>query len=677
MAVTTSYTLAFVRNLDLPSLSTRPPALTELAGGGFAGIVGPFANTGGHIFSSTGNVSSAITVPSIRGSLDQLTSGNLVVVSEDLDSTILISFVNSLSGVQIGGTIDLGDADSSDADVAALTGGRFVVVATDEIGAVGGDSDIDVFIRNFDGLAIGQFTIDLSLERDINPRVAALDNGNFAVTWERDVSGQSEIWYAVYDPTGATIKAPTILDTTGAINRNPDISAISGGFGIVYEDTDWDGDVDITLASFNSAGTFLAWANVTPGLEDTDDRTPSITRLSNGMLTVASGEYIGPVNAVDTRVALLNAGGTSILSTRYVTGGESATDNVGNVAVTGFGAGRIAVVHNNLTDSEVNGEVLSAVRVSESDAASDTITGDAMDDWMFGNDGNDILNGMGGDDRLFGGTGVNTLSGGDGNDTIYVEIGSTGTHVLGGNGYDTLSVSISVSSLGTISSIEALEFGFFSTLRLTGSQFATGFAANTAIYGNDCSLTVDMTAGVTFFSKFMTNSGVSVTVNGTTGNDVLKLGNFTHTVNAGDGADQIKGGSAVDVLNGDAGIDKLNGAAGADVLTGGTGNDVFKYAAAIDSGLGANADRITDFVIGSDRLNFARIDTNAGLAGDQGFGFIGAASFGGIGVAQIRYTNSGGNLLVQADVDGNGTADMEIILQGLAGGTLTSADFVL
>jgi hypothetical protein len=32
---------------------------------------------------------------------------------------------------------------------------------------------------------------------------------------------------------------------------------------------------------------------------------------------------------------------------------------------------------------------------------------------------------------------------------------------------------------------------------------------------------------------------------------------------------------------------------------------------------------------------------------------------------------------VQADINGDGVADMEVILQGLAGQTLTTADFVL
>ena len=94
-------------------------------------------------------------------------------------------------------------------------------------------------------------------------------------------------------------------------------------------------------------------------------------------------------------------------------------------------------------------------------------------------------------------------------------------------------------------------------------------------------------------------------------------------------------------------------------------------------GLGAGADRITDYTIGGDRLNFSGLDTNAGLAGIQGFAFVANGAFSGGGTASIRYTNSGADLLVQADVNGDGIADMEIILQGLNGGTLTAGDFIL
>ena len=89
------------------------------------------------------------------------------------------------------------------------------------------------------------------------------------------------------------------------------------------------------------------------------------------------------------------------------------------------------------------------------------------------------------------------------------------------------------------------------------------------------------------------------------------------------------------------------------------------------------ADRITDYEIGVDKFNFSQFDTNPGIAGIQGFAFVASAAFSGGGAAQIRYTSSGADMLVQADVDGDGFADMEIMLQGLGGGALTSGDFIL
>jgi hypothetical protein len=46
-------------------------------------------------------------------------------------------------------------------------------------------------------------------------------------------------------------------------------------------------------------------------------------------------------------------------------------------------------------------------------------------------------------------------------------------------------------------------------------------------------------------------------------------------------------------------------------------------------------------------------------------------------VGQIAYQDSGPDLLVLVDVNGDGTADMNVILHGLAGSTLGAGDFVL
>jgi serralysin len=299
----------------------------------------------------------------------------------------------------------------------------------------------------------------------------------------------------------------------------------------------------------------------------------------------------------------------------------------------------------------------------------DLLVGSVFDDFLAGGDGDDILVGVSGVDRLWGGAG---------NDRLYLGPNATGANVDGDIGIDTLYVSGTVSSFFNLYRIEALNLSAGSAITLTGSQFGIGLASNTGVTGSG-SITVNMHVGVNFLSQgFVFNgTGVTLTVNGTSGADTIKAGTAVHTINAGGGNDQIRGGISADTINGGDGNDKIIGFTGADNITGGAGSDQFRYLFATDSGLGGASDIITDFTIGSDRLNFALFDTNAGLAGVQGFAFVGNAAFSGGGAAQIRYTSSGADLRVQADIDGDGDADMEITLMFLNGQTLTAADFIL
>lgn len=307
------------------------------------------------------------------------------------------------------------------------------------------------------------------------------------------------------------------------------------------------------------------------------------------------------------------------------------------------------------------------------------VFGDDGNDQLYGGNLADTLDGGAGDDRLDGGAGINALLGGAGNDRLIVMAGADGTVVNGGADFDTLEVTGAVTIGGALISIEAIQLNA-ATLTLSGSQFNTGLAANVQIGGSG-SITVNMQPNFLYSAgqlQLLAGSNVSFTINGSASNDSIKAHlNASHTINGGDGVDQIRGGQLIDTINGDGGNDKITGLGGADVLTGGAGSDQFRYFGQSDSGLGAAADRITDYAIGSDRLNFLLLDADAATAGDQAFSFIGTAAFAATGIGQIRYTNSGTDLLVQADVNGDGIADMEIILQGLNGGTLTAGDFIL
>lgn len=295
-------------------------------------------------------------------------------------------------------------------------------------------------------------------------------------------------------------------------------------------------------------------------------------------------------------------------------------------------------------------------------------------DSLFGDDGNDVVDGSGS-------YSLRRVDGGEGDDRLMIAALANTTDVIGGAGFDTFAISGAVSVGGVLDGIEALELISGASLTLTGTQFAMGLANNTVVSGTG-TITVNMNSDVNFSAAGMSfaGTGVAMVVNGTSGVDIIKLGlgnSSGNTVNGGDGVDQIRGSQMVDTINGEGGNDKIMGLGGADVLTGGAGNDQFRYFSAADSGLGANADRITDFIIASDRINFALIDADAATAGDQAFAFIGTAAFAANGVGQVRYTNSGADLAVQADVNGDGIADMEIILQGLNGQALTNADFIL
>jgi Ca2+-binding RTX toxin-like protein len=308
---------------------------------------------------------------------------------------------------------------------------------------------------------------------------------------------------------------------------------------------------------------------------------------------------------------------------------------------------------------------------------SNAVFGEDGADTLIGGVAADTLNGDAGNDRLVGGGGVNNLYGGDGNDRFELDGTDSGTVIDGGADIDTLAISGAVTLGGNFLGIEALELTG-GALTLSSSQMQTGLSLLSAISGTG-TITVNMQPGFNFVSSGFSYAGTGVTfiVNGSSGSDVIKAGNANHTINAGDGVDQIRGGGQIDTIDGGAGNDKIMGLGGADMITGGSGNDQFRYFFTSDSGLGASADRITDFTVGQDLFNFVLMDADAVASGDQAFSFIGTDAFSNTGLGQIRYLTSGADLIVQADVDGNGVADMEIILQGLGGGSLSGGDFIL
>lgn len=233
-------------------------------------------------------------------------------------------------------------------------------------------------------------------------------------------------------------------------------------------------------------------------------------------------------------------------------------------------------------------------------------TGSAQSNQIFGNSGNNLLDGGAGNDLLDGGAGTDTLIGGVGNDDYVIDSLSDVIVEEAGGGSDTVRSSVS-HALGEN----------FESLILTGSSnlSGTGNALGNQIYGNAGSNILDAGDGNDWVDG---GAGADILIGGA-GSDGYVVDNQGDIVveEAGAGTDSVS--SSVSFLLGAnvenlelSGSASINGTGnelantikantGANILTGGLGADTFVLKPGSQP-LASAADRITDFVSGSDRL---------------------------------------------------------------------------
>jgi Ca2+-binding RTX toxin-like protein len=240
-------------------------------------------------------------------------------------------------------------------------------------------------------------------------------------------------------------------------------------------------------------------------------------------------------------------------------------------------------------------------------------TGNALNNTLVGNAGRNLLNGGAGNDYMVGGAG---------NDIFVVDASGDQVIEAANGGIDTVRSYIDWS---LADNVERLEL-FGSALNSTGN------ALNNTLVGR---------AGANVFD-------------------------------GDDGDDYLTAGAGNDTLYGGGGSDRLVGGAGADILFGGAGNDFFRYEAVTDGLVGPGMrDTIMDFTHGEDKISLHALRDDIG---NQAFSFIGTAAFSGV-AGEFRYTNYGGNVIIDADVNGDSTADMQILVAGAT--YMTGTDFIL
>ena len=257
-------------------------------------------------------------------------------------------------------------------------------------------------------------------------------------------------------------------------------------------------------------------------------------------------------------------------------------------------------------------------------------------DSFIGSDFDDYMEGFDGHDNLFGGSGSDTLGGGSGNDHLYgrsLNGGSDGDDVLFGD---------------------------------AGSDYLQGNAGRDSLDGGTGS---DRIVGGQGDDSILGDAG-NDTVNGNLGNDA---------VHGEAGDDWLRGGQGDDLLNGGDDNDLLSGDLGVDILRGGEGADIFLFSG-LGSTLGAGADRIADYLDGTDRLSVGYAP-GAVLTGSPQSTLSAATAAQQLfdahaGDGEVAALSVGGDTYIFYSSNGGATVDSAVLLEGILAGEVGLSDFV-
>jgi serralysin len=312
----------------------------------------------------------------------------------------------------------------------------------------------------------------------------------------------------------------------------------------------------------------------------------------------------------------------------------------------------------------------------------DVLSGGVANDFLVGGAGNDRLNGGEGADSFIGGGGSDEIRGGRGRDTATLDVSTAGSDAIDlGGGGDVVNVSGAGQVRLTFTSAEVgngegadsatmLNQDGGLAVRLQAEDGADGLIGPVSRV-DDEGITFVTAAGTTFDVRDLVSGATrgdqfEIVTLGTQGRDALTAlsADRSYYFNGGMGDDRITGGTARDFLVGGAGDDRLEGGDGADTLLGGAGNDrlrggdggdTFSFTAEV-----GRAGVILDLA-NADTINLAAIDADIGTAGDQAFQFVDDFS-GAAGEAVLRYRPDIDRTLLLLDTDGDGDANMRIVL---------------
>lgn len=547
-----------------------------------------------------------------------------------------------------------------EASVSSLADGGYVVVWRAYDGTPG---EYDVYFQRFgsDGVAAGAETLvnTVTTGNQLYATVTGLTGGGFVVSWSSPGidSNQEAVVGQMYNAAGVAVGSNFQINTYELGSQyGSSIAALGdGGFLVIWDDASQDGSLSgIYAQRYTSAGVASGTEFLVNTTTDSFQTFGDVTDLNDGGFVVtwsglSDGSSFG-VYGQRYNAAGVAAGSEFIINT--------TTENSQiHPSVSGLTGGGFVVTWDSYEqDGELNG-----IYAQRFDASGVAVGGEISVNTTTAKS-QDSSSVAGLPDGGFIVTWTSYWQDSVGTNGVYAQRFDAAGDPVGGE----VQVNTYTTNHQENPDVAVLSDGGFvitwDSLQQIGSWediFAQEFKA--MLYGTSGNDIITDTFGTDWINGQAgrdTLNGMSGadTIYGAGGNDRINGGTGDDDLYGGQGKDRIKGGKGDDTIDGQGGNDKITGGKGQDIMTGGDGLDTFIFTRSSDSATNANADVITDFVGAEDRIDLSAF----------GATYVGAAGFSGTG-AEVRVVTSGADVLVRVDVDGDGSADMKIVLEGAFG----------
>ena len=192
-------------------------------------------------------------------------------------------------------------------------------------------------------------------------------------------------------------------------------------------------------------------------------------------------------------------------------------------------------------------------------------------------------------------------------------------------------------------------------------------------YDGNADATIDLRAAHLGYA--VGSGGYISYVSGILGGFTIANGVVIENGTGGEGDDELIGNAARNTLMGRGGGDVLMGGLGRDLLLGGNGADRFHFLTMHDSGIKQKGrDQIADFNSGSDLVDLSALDARSNGTANDAFVWINSDAFHSV-KGELRWHVTANGVLIEADRNGDGTADFTLLLAGI--NAVIEADFTL